>query len=107
MGVPVSLLLIGLGAALTWAVQDRSRAINLDAVGIILMIVGAIGLLLTIMWWDRLGWGYGRRGYAAGTAPGYGPRYGRRSRQVVVEEDAAPPVAPGPPAPPPAPPPDY
>lgn len=109
MGIPVSLLLIGVGAILTWAVQDRSRAINLDAVGIILMIVGAFGLLLSLVWWDRFGLGYWRRDYAAGAAA---PGYGRRARRVVVEDEAAappaaPPVAPGPPAPPPAPPPDY
>src|SRR5919199_3091155 len=104
MGIPVSLVLITVGAILTWAVEDRSRAINLDAVGIILMIVGAIGLLLSLVWWDRLGFGYWRRDYAAGPGYGYGYGYGRRPRRTVVEEDAAPP----PPAPPPpAPPPEY
>jgi hypothetical protein len=93
MGIPVSLLLIGVGAILAFAVEDRSSAVNLDAVGIILMIVGGIGLLLSLLWWDRLGFGYWRRAeYPGGTGPRYG--YGRRARRTVVEEDAPPPPAP-------------
>jgi hypothetical protein len=33
-------------------VADTSDAINLDAIGVILMIVGAIGLLLSLMFWS-------------------------------------------------------
>lgn len=96
MGIPVSLLLIGVGAILTWAVKDTSDAINLDAVGVILMIVGAVGLALSLLWWDRLGFGYWNRGPAAG--PGVGPPgYRRRARRTVVEEDAPPPPPPAPP----------
>lgn len=93
MGIPVSLLLIGVGAILTWAVEDRSTTVNLDAVGIILMIVGGIGLLLSLLWWERLGFGYRRRvDVADRPAPGAGYRYyGRGRRRVVEEEDAAPP----------------
>jgi uncharacterized protein DUF6458 len=91
MGIPVSLLLIGVGAILTWAVEDRSSAVNLDAVGIILMVVGAVGLLLTLVWWERLGFGYRRTAhYVDEPAVGYGPRYDRR-RRTVVEEDVLPP----------------
>ena len=98
MGIPVSLLLIGVGAILTFAVRDTSGSVDIDAVGIILMIVGGVGLLLSLLWWERLGFGYVRRHYVddPGPAPRYG--YGRRPRRTVVEEEEA--------APPPAPP-DY
>lgn len=92
MGIPVSLLLIGVGAILTWAVQDRSSAVNLDAVGVILMVVGAVGLLLTFVWWERLGFGYRRTAhYVDEPAAGYERGYGRRARRTVIEEDAPPP----------------
>jgi hypothetical protein len=100
MAIPVSLLLIAVGAILTWAVQDRSRSINLDAVGIILMVVGFVGLLLALMWWERFGLGYWRRGaYVEGGArPWYG-NWGR-GRRVVEEESSGPPGPPSGPPPP-------
>jgi hypothetical protein len=57
----VSIFLLAVGAILAFAVETSTRGIDLDAVGIILMIVGAIGLLLSIMFWSSWGgWG-GRR----------------------------------------------
>jgi phosphate/sulfate permease len=40
VGVPVSLFLIAVGAILTWAVTDTNRAVDLNVVGVILMLVG-------------------------------------------------------------------
>jgi len=99
VGIPVSLFLIAVGAILTFAVSDRSRAVDLDVVGVILMLVGLVGLLLSLLLWEQWGGGYfRRRTYAEGAAPAYGYRrrgYGRRTR--VVEEEGGP-VA-GPPGP--------
>jgi Domain of unknown function (DUF6458) len=101
MGVPVSLLLIAVGAILAFAVnQDPDPAVDIDVVGWILMIVGLAGLLLSILWWERLGpgaWGWHRGGYP----PDGPPRRGYGRRRTVVEEDGPPP----PPGPPPGPPP--
>jgi hypothetical protein len=102
MGVPVSLLLIAVGAILAFAVnQDPDPAVDIDVVGWILMIVGLVGLLLSLLWWERLGpgaWGWHRGGY-----PPDGPsRRGYGRRRTVVEEDGPPPP-PGPPAGPPPP----
>jgi Domain of unknown function (DUF6458) len=104
MGLPVSLLLIAVGAILAFAVsQDPGSAVDIDVVGWILMGVGFFGLLLSLIWWERIGPGYlgvHRRGYAYDdSAPGY-RGYGRR--RTVVEDEAAGP-APAPPrdAPPP------
>jgi|SRR5215208_3255383 len=101
MGFVVSLLMIALGAVLTWGVTDRSDSINLDVVGVVLMIVGLIGFILTLFFWESW-WGRGafrRTGYAAADGGGYYAR--RRGRSYVVEEDvpAEPPAA-GPPPPP-------
>ena len=103
MGTPVSLILIALGAILVWGVSANANGINVDAVGVILMIVGLIGFLLSLVWWDRFGLGYWRRSaaYDAG-APGYRAGYASR-RRTVVEEDAPAPAAPPVDAPPPPP----
>jgi Domain of unknown function (DUF6458) len=58
MGIGVSLLLIAIGAILTWGVDVVADGVNLDVVGVILMIVGAIGLLITLVFlgeWTRRG----------------------------------------------------
>ena len=88
MGMGIGLILMAVGAILTWAVKDTSDAINLDAVGVILMIVGAIGFLLSMMFWSSFwGPGYFRRSYAA-TGPAVGRRTVRRAAPAdVVEEE--------------------
>jgi hypothetical protein len=46
MTVGGSIFLIAVGAILKFAVQDEIEAINLETVGVILMIAGALGLLI-------------------------------------------------------------
>lgn len=46
-----SLFLIALGAILKFAVTDSVRHVDLGVVGIILMIVGAIGVLAELAFW--------------------------------------------------------
>ncbi|HSB87016.1 MAG TPA: hypothetical protein VLD86_11930 [Ilumatobacteraceae bacterium] len=45
----LSVLLIAAGAILTWAVEDNSTGFDLHTIGIILLIVGAIGLIASLM----------------------------------------------------------
>ena len=52
MGIGVSVFLLAVGAILTFAVDVTTNGINLDTVGIILMIVGAIGLLMSMLFWS-------------------------------------------------------
>lgn len=104
MGFIASLLIIAVGAILTWGVHDRSSSINLDVVGIVLMVVGAIGFLLTMFFWESW-WGPGYFRRTAYAQPGAYParRYyapWRRGQYVVEDEEV-------PPGPPPAGPPPY
>jgi hypothetical protein len=97
VGLPVSLILIAVGAILAFAVhQDPNAAVNVHTVGWILMAVGLIGLLLSLFLWDRWGPGYwyGGRAYREPAYPRRSYGYGRRR---VVEEEA--PAAPAPPPP--------
>ena len=99
MGLPVSLILIAVGAILAFAVhQDPNPSVDIDVVGWVLMLVGLAGLLLSLFWWERFGpgaWGW-HRGPGAYPARGGYPR-----RRTVVEEEEPP----GPPPPPGSPPP--
>ena len=52
MGIGVSIFLVAVGAILTFALETDADGINLDTVGIILMIVGIIGLLLSMVFWS-------------------------------------------------------
>jgi hypothetical protein len=52
MGIGVSLFLIAVGAILAWAVEVSASGIDINMVGIILMVVGGIGLLLSLLFWS-------------------------------------------------------
>ena len=58
MGVTVSLILIAVGAVLTWAVTTTVSGVDINTVGIILMVVGAAGLVLSLVFWSTWG-GFG------------------------------------------------
>ncbi len=46
-----SLLVIAIGAILTWAIDYRVAGIDITAVGVILLIIGMIGLVLSLLFW--------------------------------------------------------
>jgi hypothetical protein len=54
MGIGVSIFLIAVGAILAFAVHAAARGIDLNMVGVILMIVGGLGLFLSLMFWNTL-----------------------------------------------------
>ncbi len=68
MSLGVSLFLIALGAVLAFAVTATVEGIEVATVGWILMIIGGIGLLLSLLFWSS-----------------FSP-YGRSRRGAVVEE---------------------
>ena len=55
MGISVSLLLIAIGAILTWALSADVSGVDLDTMGIILMVVGAAGALISLVFWSSWG----------------------------------------------------
>ncbi len=80
MGVGTSILLIAVGAILRFAVSVTATGFNIHSIGVILMIVGAVGLVISMFFLSSWG-GFGGRGY-------------RRERRVTsdgaggyVEED--------------------
>ena len=73
MGIGISIILMAVGAVLAFGVHVASSGIDVNTVGVILMIVGGIGLLVTLVMF--------------GTGGGYGPF---QRRTTYVEDGAAP-----------------
>jgi len=74
MGVGLSLLLIAGGAILAWAVNVSTSGFNVNTIGYILLVVGIIGLLLSLVFWSS--W----------AGPGYFTRTDRPRRRVIEED---------------------
>jgi hypothetical protein len=55
MGVGVSLFLIAIGLILWLAVSAEVSGIDINMVGLILVIIGAIGLLISMIFWSTWG----------------------------------------------------
>ena len=67
MALGTSLFLIAVGAILRFAVTASTSAVNIHTVGVILMIVGAVGLLVSLFW--MIAWSDRRRTAATAPAP--------------------------------------
>jgi hypothetical protein len=50
MRLGTSLLLIAAGAILRFAVTVRTSGFNVHTIGLILMIVGAVGFVISLLW---------------------------------------------------------
>jgi hypothetical protein len=55
MGTAVSLLTIAAGAIMLWAINTTASGFSIHTVGIILIAVGALGLVLSIIFWSSWG----------------------------------------------------
>lgn len=51
MGIGVSIFLLAIGAILTFAVNAEVSGLDVSMIGLILMIAGGVGLLLTLLVW--------------------------------------------------------
>ena len=53
MGIGIGIVVIAVGAILTWGVTADAEGLDVNAVGVILMVVGAISLLLSLLFFER------------------------------------------------------
>jgi hypothetical protein len=98
MGIAVSILLIAVGAVLTWGVTAEAEGLNINAIGVILLIVGLLGLVLSMIFWSSWGGFHRRTSYVEG-APVRRRAVVPRRRETVVEEEEVVNPPPGPPPP--------
>ena len=98
MTIGVSIILIAVGAVLAFAVTADAEGIEVSTVGWILMIVGILGLLLSLLFWSDRGPWRRRATYVDDGPDVVVERRAARPRRTttVVEDDD---VAPGPPPP--------
>src|SRR6476660_255781 len=74
MGIGVSFVLMAAGAILIWAVNATVSGIEMYTIGWMLLAVGAVGALLSLIFWSSWG-GVG------------GPCDGLRGRRTVVRDE--------------------
>jgi hypothetical protein len=77
MGIGVSVFLFAVGAILTFAVNATVSGLDLSTVGVILMIAGALGLIMTLLVFGPRN----RAGTSETVVEDYGPR-----RRVVRDD---------------------
>jgi hypothetical protein len=65
MGVSASLLLAAAGAVMLWAVNASTSGFNIHTAGVILLVVGIIGFVVSLFFWSSWG-GFGGRGGGGG-----------------------------------------
>ena len=75
MGLGVGIFLAAIGAILIWAVSADVSGVNIHAIGWILLIVGIVGIILSMIFWSS--WA--------------GPGYFSRRRTYVDDGPAGPP----------------
>ena len=96
MGIGISLLLIAVGAILAWGVTGHVNGLDIQTIGIIVLVIGIFGLILTMIFWQSWwGPGYWRRTAYSGRRGYYGPW--RRGGYVEEEEVGGGPPPAGPP----------
>lgn len=66
MGIAVSMLLIAVGAVMRFAVTVEGDGFNVGTAGMVLMVVGTIGVVLSVAFWASWG-GFGRRAAVVGS----------------------------------------
>jgi len=70
MGIGASIVLFAVGAILRFAVSVQSASFNIHTIGVILMIVGGVGFLLSLMFWSSWGGFGGTRRQTVVEGPG-------------------------------------
>lgn len=85
MGIVVSLLLIAAGAIMRFAVSAHGQGWNVHTTGVVLMVIGAIGAVLSIAFWASWG-GFNRSGPAGRVMVDRTPA-GHTERTIVREKE--------------------
>lgn len=67
-------MLLAVGAILRFAVSVQTSGFNLHTIGLILIIIGVLGIVLSMLFWSS--WG----GFGGGSSTGY-----RRQRRVAPD----------------------
>ena len=55
MATGVSLFFLAVGAILTFAIDTTVNGVDLDTIGVILMVIGLLGMLFSLVLWDNWG----------------------------------------------------
>jgi hypothetical protein len=58
VGISTSLVIFAIGAILKFATTVHSASFNIQTIGVILMIVGAVGFVISLVFWGSWG-GFG------------------------------------------------
>jgi hypothetical protein len=96
MGIGTSIVVFAIGAILKFATTVHTSSFNIQTIGVILMVVGAVGFVLSLVFWASWG-GFGgyrrrRRVYQEPYDPRVAPPYA--GSQGVVGPTAGPVVPP-------------
>ena len=54
MGIGASVVLLAVGAIMTFALDVTMEGLDLDTVGVILMIAGGLGLVVSLLFWSSV-----------------------------------------------------
>jgi hypothetical protein len=91
MGVAMSIVMIAVGAILRFAVSVTTTGFNLHSIGLILIILGAISLLISILFWSSWGGFGGRRrrlgGLLGAVAASPGPGHDALTQSTAYVEE--------------------
>lgn len=88
MGIGTSIFLFAVGAILRFAVTVQTEGFNVHTIGVILMVVGIFGALVSLMFWSSWGGINGvRNNYSDGDVVVEDRRPARRRRTTVVERE--------------------
>ena len=79
MGISLSILLVAIVAVLAWAVSAEVSGVDIQAVGVILLVVGILGFVSSLVFWSS--WG----GFGAARDGGGGSGSGPQT--TVIKDD--------------------
>jgi len=54
VGIGASIVLLAVGAIMTFALEVTMEGLDLDTVGVILMVAGGLGLLISLLFWSSV-----------------------------------------------------